>query len=182
LNDIAERFKGFNQSLMTLSFLFDLSTLKNEKIQIAVDNLKSVFPEIINENLFVEEIKTIRTQIQGQRKKFKTFSQMAQWILNSTDQNSFQLLHYFMSLILVLPFCTADCERSFSAMNFIKSKYRNRLKEILKASMLIYTANKQEIENLNLDKLAQTVATTVWSKTKRKKSFAATDDYMRQFV
>ena len=31
-------------------------------------------------------------------------------------------------------------------------------------------------------KVAQTVATTVWSKTKRKKSFATTDDYMRQFV
>ena len=101
-------------------------------------------------------------------------------VFDINKQNTFPHLHFFIPLILVLPFCTADCERSFSAMNFLKSSIRNRLKEILKSLMLLYTANKKEIKDIDLDKCAKKVSTQVWSRSKRK--WNATEDYMRSIV
>lgn len=180
LKDISERFKGFNKSLMKLSFLFELKNLQDNKIISSVEKLRGVYPDHIDVNSFVAEIRAIKTILHGEKKNFRTFSEMAEWFLTSTNKTHFPHLHFFISLILVLPFCTADCERSFSAMNFLKSSIRNRLKEILKSLMLLYTANKKEIKDIDLDKCAKKVSTQVWSRSKRK--WNATEDYMRSIV
>ena len=116
---------------MRLSFLFDIQNLPDHEIDNKVLNLSELFSEnISSEEDFGSELRYIKTLMNGQRKHFATFSDMAKWILNVTDESSCPHLHFFMSLILVLPFCTADCERSFSAMNFLKSTIRNRLQDI----------------------------------------------------
>ena len=43
-----------------------------------------------------------------------------------------------LSVIIVLPFVTADCERLFSKVGYIKTADRNRFCDILKAVLLIY--------------------------------------------
>jgi len=151
--------------------------LTDNQIDHRVENLLELFPQnISSREEFVAELQYIRTLMNGQRKNFSTFSEMAKWILNVTDDSSCPHLHFFLSLILVLPFCTADCERSFSAMNFLKSKIRNRLKEILKSLMLLYTAPKDDIKKIDLKKVATTVATKVWSRNKRPR-WNASEDY-----
>ena len=70
--------------------------------------------------------------------------------------------------LLVLPFCTADCERAFSAMNRIKTPERSRLKDILKSLMLAYTATKEEKDKLDITELSKKVATSVWVKERQK--------------
>ena len=74
----------------------------------------------------------------------------------------------------MLPFCTADCERAFSAINRIKTPERSRLKEILKSLMLAYTATDEEKQNLDITELSSKVATSVWQK-EGKKSYYEND-------
>ena len=38
-----------------------------------------------------------------------------------------------------MPFSTAECERGFTTMNRLKSKDRNRLREILESLMILKT-------------------------------------------
>ena len=84
------------------------------------------------------------------------------------------------SLILVLPFSTAQCVRSFLAMNIIKSKSRNRLKDILMSLMLLYTGVDFEKASMDFDKMSKKVARSVWKYNK--KTASASADYMRSIV
>ena len=98
---------------------------------------------------------------------FKNFPELAKFILTKLSESDFPLLRFFSRIILVLPFATADCERSFSAMNRIKSPERNRLKDILTELMLLYTITSQEKSSLDLLKLAKKVVHQLWKYDKK---------------
>ena len=89
---------------------------------------------------------------------FKNFPEMVKYILTSTSHEALKHLHFFVSVILVMPFTTADCERSFSAMNLIKTDSRNRLGDILNELMLLYDMTSEETEKIDIKKLAEQVA------------------------
>ena len=61
----------------------------------------------------INQLRLFRTYISVKKKSFKTFAEMAKYILTSTCGRAFEHLHYFVSIIFVMPFTTADCERSF---------------------------------------------------------------------
>ena len=94
---------------------------------------------------------------------------MAKYILTSTDETTFKHLHFFVAVILVMPFTTADCERSFSAMNLIKTDTRNKLGDILNDLMLLYDMTSDEKERIDIKKLAEKVATS-WTYDKTDKT------------
>ena len=56
-----------------------------------------------------------------------------------------------------MPFATADCERSFSTMNRIKSAERSRLKEILNSLMRLYTlrGNVDDFKEIKKEKFEE---------------------------
>ena len=166
VDDITDRFQGFNESLLSLSFLFNLRTLRDSEISPNVEALAKVYPERIDVEAFVLEIRQIKLELETKAKKkiFKKFSELAKWILNLEKSYKYPQLYFFLSLILTLPFCTAECERTFSAMNYIKNKYRNRLKTILNDCLIMYTACKPEIEAVDIDKAAKKVAHVIWKK------------------
>ena len=90
--------------------------------------------------------------------------------------------------ILVLPFATADCEKTFSVMNRIKSAERSRLKNILMDLMLfLYNITPAEKASLDITDLARKVLTNVW-KYKKKDLFRAelranvNENYVRIFI
>ena len=83
---------------------------------------------------------------------------------------------FFLSIVLVLPFSTADCERAFSKMNMIKSAKRNRLGDILRALMIISCARPEDLKLLNFDDMAKDVAHRVWQDKKSK--FWASERYL----
>ena len=91
---------------------------------------------------------------------------MAKWILDLDEGQKYKHLYVLLPLILSLPFCTAECERTFSAMNYIKNKYRNRLKKILNDLLLLYTACKPELNEIDIDKAAKKVAHVTWKNKK----------------
>ena len=89
---------------------------------------------------------------------FKNFPEMAKFILTSTSYEALKHLHFLVSVILAIPFTTADCERSFSAMNLIKKNSCNKLGEILNELMLLYDMTSDESEKIDIKKLAEKVA------------------------
>ena len=74
-----------------------------------------------------------------------------------------------------MSFSKADCERAFSAMNGIKTDKRNRLGDILRALMTIYTAYPEELRALDRDAMAKHIAHFVW--TRKNSKFPASERY-----
>ena len=94
---------------------------------------------------------------------------MAKYILTRTFESAFSHLHFLVSVILVLPFVTADCERLFSKLGCIKTTDRNRLGEILNEVLLIYDATEKEKESIDIQKLTEKLAGK-WDKDKTDKT------------
>eukprot|EP00493_Phyllostaurus_siculus_P020704 UN21029 len=89
-------------------------------------------------------------------------------------------MHKFLSIVLVLPFSTADCELAFSKMNSIKTSKRNRLGDILRALMIINTAQPDAFSRLDFDDMAKNVAHRTWRGKNSK--FWASDRYLMSII
>ena len=78
-----------------------------------------------------------RAHLKAFKMKFKNFASLAEYILKTLNDTEYPILRKLTAILLVLPFCTTDCERAFSAMNQIKSPERSKsVNSILKALML----------------------------------------------
>ena len=104
---------------------------------------------------FIIELLSFRGRYQN--RVFRHFSDFAKFILTQLSENEFPLLQFFVSIILILPFATADCEWSFSAMNRIKSKERSKLRNILMDLLSLYDITPEERAKLDINKLAYDV-------------------------
>ena len=102
------------------------------------------------------------------KKRFDNFRSMAKYILNNFSRTSIPSLFFLISAGIVIPFSSADCERSFSDLNRIKSKERSKTgEELLRDLMLIYTMSVEEMRNLKREKLremSKKLAHKVWSR------------------
>ena len=77
-----------------------------------------------------------RAHLKAFKTKFKNFASLAEYILKTLNDTEYPILRKLTAIFLVLPFCTTDCERAFSAMNQIKSPERSKsVNSILKTLM-----------------------------------------------
>ena len=83
---------------------------------------------------------------------------MAKFILKCTSETALKHLYFLVSVILVLPFVTADCERLFSKLGYIKRKDRNRLGGILNDLLHIYDMKPSEKKSIDILELARQLA------------------------
>ena len=90
--------------------------------------------------------------------KFANFAAMAKFILTRTSEEALKHVHFLVSVILVLPFVTADCERLFSKLGYIKRKDRNRLGGILNDLLHIYDMKPSEKESIDILELSRQLA------------------------
>ena len=131
------------------------------------------------------ELLMFRTTYPG--KAFAHFSYFAKFILLQCSQEEFPLITFFTQIILILPFATADSERSFSAMNRIKSAEHSRLKTILMDLMLLYDTTTAEEAQLDIIDIARKVWSDIWKYKKRDLLSAelranVNENYARMFV
>ena len=178
LTDLNERFSGLNDSTKNFVLFYHLGQpMDNTIIEESISGLHELY--LFEEENLRTEILTVRSLLQSNNLNFNNFEDLSKYILQKLNQKDFPLLHFFISIILVLPFCTADCERSFSAMNLIKSDLRNKLKEILNDLMIIYTREKER--KVDLQQLAKKVVRNVWKYTKNS-TFSASEEYKMNFI
>ncbi len=97
----------------------------------------------------ISELRLFRTIMASKSKNFDSFADMEKYILTRTKKDVYKHLKVFVAIILVMPFVTADCERSFSAMNNIKTEERNKLGEILNELMFLYDMTTKEKASLD---------------------------------
>ena len=123
-----------NDQTVAFRCIYDIFTINTADLSKNAKSLAELY-EVDTDELLTELL-MFRTIHAG--KAFAHFSDFAKFILLQCSQNEFPLITFFTQIILILPFATADCERSFSAMNRIKSAKRSRLKTILMDLMLLY--------------------------------------------
>jgi len=100
---------------------------------------------------FVDELLLFRSIVRVKKLKFKSFDQMAKFILLKTNEKTMKHLRFLTGVILVLPFVTADCERLFSKLGYIKSADRNRLGNILNDLLLLYDSTPKEKDSIDIN-------------------------------
>ena len=121
-----------NDQTLSFEYIYDIFTITDADLRTHVKTFAELYN--VDSNDFIVELLLFRGRYNT--KTFGHFSDFAKFVLTSLSNADFSLLEFFVAIILILPFATADCERSFSAMNRIKTPERSRLKEILKSLML----------------------------------------------
>ena len=79
-------------------------------------------PYKISHSELMTEMDLFRTTVEVKKLCFASFDDMATFILTRTVETAFPHLKFLLSVILVLLFVTADCERLFSKLGYSTSK------------------------------------------------------------
>ena len=152
-----------NDQSVAFQCIYDIFTISTADLSENAKILAELYHVDVDELL--TELLIFRTTHIG--KAFAHFSDLAKFILLQCSQEEFPLITFFTQIILILPFATADCERSFSAMNRIKSAERSRLKTILMDLMLLYDITPAEKAKLDITDLARKVLNNIWKYKKK---------------
>ena len=122
LGDLELRFEGLTESTRNFDTFYDLYyNLGNTcGIMDSITGLKSLYPFFDPQDL-KSELHALQSLLSSLRFKFHNFAAPAKFSLTTLKEIEYPLMHFFFSVILILPGSTADCERSFSAMNLIKN-------------------------------------------------------------
>ena len=172
-----------NDQTVSFQCIYDILTISNADLQENAEVLAGIY-NVTPEDL-ITELLSFRAMYG--HKTFVHFSTFAKFVLLQCSETEYPLITFFTEIILILPFATADCERSFSAMNRIKSAERSRLKYILMDLMLLYDITPEEKASLDITDLARKVLNTIW-KYKKKDLLSADlrknvdENYARMFV
>ena len=178
MDDLEERFEGFNETTRAFKCIYDLLSLSDAEILESSNMLAESYG--MNARELFDQLTHLRAIAHAKKMEFENFANFAKWILKKTQESALPLVHKLVAIILVLPFSTADCERSFSAMNKIKTPTRNKLKDILNDLMILYDLTPKEKESINILKLAEKVAGT-WNYDKVDKT-AVNEAYAMSIV
>ncbi len=154
--DFRSRFENMNEQSSKIGIFYRLLDLFVAEIKTGSTALASIYHD--NSIQLENEINTARVVAKTSSQTFKTFQDSASFLLNKLPITEFPLLHKYLSIVLVLPFSTADCERAFSVMNEIKTKKCNRPGDILRALMTINCANENELKALDYNSRAYQVS------------------------
>jgi hypothetical protein len=72
-------------------------------------------------------------------KNLSTISELCHWLVRTRRSTVYQLVYRVIELVLTLPVSTATTERSFSAMNIIKTRLRSKMEDdFLTDSLILY--------------------------------------------
>ena len=72
-------------------------------------------------------------------KMLSSISDLCQWMVKTRKSEIYPLVYRVVTLILTLPVSTSTTERSFSAMNIVKTTLRNKMKDnFLSDCILVY--------------------------------------------
>ncbi|XP_071722923.1 uncharacterized protein [Rutidosis leptorrhynchoides] len=85
--------------------------------------------------------------------ELSTISYLCTWMVSTRKYLIYPLVYRVVTLILTLPVSTTITERSFSAMNIIKNKFRNKIAdEFISDSLLVYI-EKEIVEAIDVESI-----------------------------
>ncbi|KAL6534454.1 hypothetical protein OROHE_013379 [Orobanche hederae] len=88
-------------------------------------------------------------------KKLTSIAELGQWLVRTRREITFDLIYRVINLLLTLPVSTATTERSFSAMNIVKTRIRNKMEDEFLNDSLILHIERELAEKITLDEIIE---------------------------
>ena len=82
-----------------------------------------------------------------------TISDLCQWMVKTRKSEIFPLVFRVATLVLTLPVSIATTERSFSAMNIVKTTLRNKMEDEFLTDCLLMYIEKQIAKRFSIDSI-----------------------------
>ncbi|XP_023729163.1 uncharacterized protein LOC111876821 [Lactuca sativa] len=157
-----ERWDGLlSTELLRLSTTLDpKSVVEPFRSGDVIKLVEKFYPEDFNE----QEKVVLKIQLQHYEidvvqhvdyKLLTSISELCQWLIKTKRVANFHLIYRVASLILTLPVSTATTERSFSAMNLIKTRLRNKMEDEFLNDSLVLHFERELAEKISLDTIVQ---------------------------
>ncbi|KAL6584400.1 hypothetical protein OROMI_003689 [Orobanche minor] len=88
-------------------------------------------------------------------KQLTSMSELCQWLVRTRREATFDLIYRLISLLLILPVSTATTERSFSAMNIVKTRLRNKMEDDFLNDSMVLFIEREITEKISLEKIVE---------------------------
>ena len=87
--------------------------------------------------------------------ELKGISDLSEKLVDTMKHIVYPLVYLLLKLALILPVVTASVERSFSAMNIIKNKLRNRIGDDWLNDCMVTYIEKDVLDSIDNEKIIQ---------------------------
>jgi hypothetical protein len=144
LHELNSKFNDHAMELLTLSSALDPKEMRNS---FRIDDICTLVDKYYPQDFAGHEKAQLKVQFEHfghltespDFQELSTISDLCKWMVSTRKSSIYPLVYRVVTLILTLPVSTATTERSFSAMNIIKNKLRNKIAdEFLSDSLLVY--------------------------------------------
>ncbi|KAL5557496.1 hypothetical protein UlMin_039732 [Ulmus minor] len=115
----------------------DFSTIE---LLVLSDQLETYIADVLSSNVFLE---------------LKSIGDLAQTLVQTRRNDVYPLVYRLVTLSLLLPIVTATVERSFSAMNVVKNRLRNRMEDQWMNDILLVYIEKDIFNKLDNELIMQ---------------------------
>ncbi|XP_023748588.1 uncharacterized protein LOC111896836 [Lactuca sativa] len=161
LMELNHRFNDRSTELLRLSTTLDpKSVVEPFRSGDVIKLVEKFYPGDFNE----QEKVVLKIQLQHYQidvvqhvdyKLLTSISELCQWLIKTKRVANFHLIYRVVSLILTLPVSTATTERSFSAMNLIKTRLQNKMEDEFLNDSLVLHFERELAEKISLDTIVQ---------------------------
>jgi len=154
VTDLNRRFENLGPLTNSFRVLTKFDKMNEKEIDEALSTLAKTYD--MDENDL--EIQFINWRVIYQDESLRSGVDALEHL--ATVRTDYNLLYRLYSILVALPYATAECERGFSLMNDIKSDVRNRIGNSLIDLMLI--AMYGDEHEFDYDILGEYVAENIW--------------------
>ncbi|XP_073294927.1 uncharacterized protein [Primulina huaijiensis] len=88
-------------------------------------------------------------------KSLSTISELCQWLVKTKKVATYDLVFRVIVLVLTLPVSTATTERSFSAMNIVKTRLRSKMEDDFLSDVLMIFIEREIAQNICIDTIIE---------------------------
>ncbi|XP_073024379.1 uncharacterized protein [Primulina eburnea] len=88
-------------------------------------------------------------------KSLSTLSELCQWLVKTKKADIYDLVFRVIVLVLTLPVSTATTERSFSAMNIVKTRLRSKMEDAFLSDALMIFIEREIAKNICIDTIIE---------------------------
>ncbi|XP_073022503.1 uncharacterized protein [Primulina eburnea] len=88
-------------------------------------------------------------------KSLSTISELCQWLVKTKKAATYDLVFRVIVLVLTLPVSTATIERSFSAMNIVKTRFRSKMEDDFLSDVLMIFIEREIVKNICIDTIIE---------------------------
>ncbi|XP_073279571.1 uncharacterized protein [Primulina huaijiensis] len=88
-------------------------------------------------------------------RSLSTISELCQWLIKTNKSMTYNLIFRVIVLVLTLPVSTATTERSFSAMNIVKTRLRSKMEDDFLSYALMIYIEKEIARNVSIEDIIE---------------------------